>query len=433
MKILDRAKTAIWRKIRNFTASRQAADMNSEEFAEWLGLNAKRRGAWSEITYFTCLKMLAETLAKMTIKTYQKTDSGIVEVEDEKIARLLKERPNPFMTPTIFWATVEMNRNHFGNAYVYVRRKFNRQKYGGSVEVLDLWIMPTQNVRPVIDDAGIFAGKGRIWYVYTDRYSGEQYVFGSDEVMHFKTSHTFDGLTGCSVQEILRGAVEGAAASSDYMNKLYEQGMTARAALEYTGDLSPAAQEKLRTTFEDFAAGTKNAGRIVPIPLGFKLTPMEFKLSDSQFFELKKYNALQIAAAFGVTPNQLNDYEKSSYANSEAQMLAFLVQTELFIIKQYEEEINYKGLDEAQHAAKMYAKFNEKALLRTDSKTQAEILAAEVAGSIVMPNEARRKLDMRDAPGGDVLIANGNVIPLTMAGVQYTAKPTQQSNAGVNP
>ena len=37
----------------------------------------------------------------------------------------------------------------------------------------------------------------------------------------------------------------------------------------------------------------------------------------------------------------------------------------------------------------------------------------------MQPNEARRKLDMPDADGGDVLLANGNVVPLTMAGAAY--------------
>ena len=55
----------------------------------------------------------------------------------------------------------------------------------------------------------------------------------------------------------------------------------------------------------------------MPVPLGMKLTPLDIKLTDAQFFELRKYTALQIAGAFGVKPNQINDYEKSGYANSE--------------------------------------------------------------------------------------------------------------------
>ena len=81
------------------------------------------------------------------------------------------------------------------------------------------------------------------------------------------------------------------------------------------------------------------------MPPGLKLVPVNMKLTDAQFYELQKYSALQIAAAFGIKPNQLNNYEKSSYANSETQQLAFLVETMAYHLKAYEEEINYiKGI-----------------------------------------------------------------------------------------
>ena len=406
--------------------------LNSQSFLESLGLRRKRKPT-SEVTYFTCLKMLSETLAKMPIKYYQKTDRGIVEAEQTETSKLLTKRPNPFMTPTVFWNTVEMNRNHYGNAYVYMRKKFIRQRYGGEFRIIDLWVMQSNCVQIVVDDAGIFAGVGRLWYVYTDPTSGRQYVFSTDEVMHFKTSFSFDGITGLPVQQILRDTVSGASASQEFMNGMYESGLTAKATLEYTGELNEGAKEALRQSFEEFGSGAKNVGKILPVPLGMKLTPLDIKLTDSQFFELKKYTALQIAAAFGVKPNQINDYSKSSYANSELQQLSFYVDTELFIIKQYEEEINFKIATEEEQDSGFYYKYNEKVLFRTDSKTQMSYLKEGVTGSIIKPNEARRKLDMPDAEGGDELFANGSIVPLTMAGAAYqkggqteeTAEPEQ--------
>lgn len=88
--------------------------LNSPSFLESMGLS-RRRKTTSEVTYFTCLKMLSETLAKMPIKYYQRTDKGIIEAEQTDTSRLLTKRPNPFMTPTVFWNTVEINRNHYGN------------------------------------------------------------------------------------------------------------------------------------------------------------------------------------------------------------------------------------------------------------------------------------------------------------------------------
>ena len=52
--------------------------LNSPSFLERIGLKRKGKPT-SEVTYFTCLKMLSETLAKMPIKYYQKTDKGIIE------------------------------------------------------------------------------------------------------------------------------------------------------------------------------------------------------------------------------------------------------------------------------------------------------------------------------------------------------------------
>ena len=57
-----------------------------------------------------------------------------------------------------------------------------------------------------------------------------------------------------------------------------------------------------------------------------------------------------------------------------------------------------------------------------------EYLKNGVGGMIIKPNEARRKLDMEDAEGGDVLLANGSIVPLTMAGAAYLKGESEQEN-----
>lgn len=400
----------------------KTANMQSEELLEWLGISRTPKNLVSEVTYFTCLKMLSETLGKMPLKFYQNTEEGIKKAKPNKAYRLLSVRPNHLMTPSTFWAAVEQNRNHYGNAYVWIRRQFKKAKYGGSYEIRDFWIMPSDSVRVYVDDAGVFGGAGLIWYSYTDRYSGQDYVFRPGEVMHFKTSYSFDGILGVPVKDILKSTLEGGLESQIFMNNLYKTGLTGKAALEYTGDLSDEAIKRLREGFERFASGSENAGRIIPVPLGMKLIPLDIKLTDSQFFELKKFSALQIAGALGIKPNQINDYEKSSYANSEMQQLSFYVDTELFILKQYEEEIIYKTLDEQELEEGLFFKFNEKVILRTDSKTQMETLAQAVNNGIYTPNEAREYLDKPSEKGGDGLFMNGNYIPIEMVGSQYSKK-----------
>lgn len=393
-----------------------AADLADERLLEWLGISTTPKSLISEVTYFTCLKMLSETLGKLPIKFYQQTDNGVTRAQYNNAYELLRNRPNPLMTPTTFWSTVENNRNHYGNAYVWIRKEFIRKKYGGELVIKDLWIMQSNYVTVVVDDKGIFGAKGDIYYWYSDKHSGEKYVFRSADVMHFKTSLSFDGLTGAPVRDILKATIEGGLQSQTFMNNLYKGGLTARAALQYTGDLSPKLEKQLIAKLESYANGANNAGKFVPIPIGMKLEPLNIKLTESQFFELKKYTALQIAGAFGIKPNQINDYEKSSYANSEMQNISFYIDTELYILKQYEEEINYKTLNPAERQEGKYFKFNENVILRTDAKSQATILTGFVQNGIYTPNEARAFKDMPKMEGGDELICNGNYIKVAQIG-----------------
>ena len=404
MKLIDRFKAFL-------SPTYKSAGLNDSQFLEWLGIDKDNVEAISEVTYFTCLKVLSETLGKLSLKMYQDTEKGIIKAKANDIYNLLKLRPNPYMTSSVFWTAIEKNRNHFGNAYVWCRWIGNK--------LCDLWIMQSDCVQVYIDNEGYFGLKNKIWYVYSDPQTGKQYTINSDNVLHFKSSHTWDGVIGKSVRDTLKDSIEGASKSQRFMNKLYKDGMTARAVLQYTGDLDKDAKRRLLKGVEEFATGENNAGKIIPIPLGMQIQPLDIKLADAQFFELKKYNALQIASAFGIKPNHLNDYSKSSYSNSEMQQLSFYVDTLQFILKQYEEEITYKLLSSQQINQGYFFKFNEGSILRADMKTQAECLTKYVNNGIYTPNEAREMLNLPSQDGGDLLIVNGNYMPITMAGQQY--------------
>lgn len=401
-----------------------AVGMNDDELLEWLGINKKTK-TLSEVTYFTCLKMLCETMGKLPLKYYQETANGKIRAEPDDITRLFTVRPNRIMTPTTFWSTVELNRQHHGNGYVWMRRGFVKQKYGGEYKTLDMWILPTQYTSVVMDSTGIFAGKGQLYYEYTDPKTGEFYVFPDTDVMHFKTSHTFDGIMGKPVREIIGELIDGAKGGQDYSSNMSKNGLAGAMVLQYAEDLDKAKIQKLKAKYKSYMEDARNAGGVIPVPPGLELKPVAMNLTDAQFYEIRKYTALQIAAGFGIKPNQLNDYEKSSYANSELQQLAFLVDTMAYHLKGYEEEINYKAVSPEAYAQGFFYKFNEKAVLRTDARSQMTIIKLGLDG-IYSHNEARRLLDLPDTEGGDVVTVNGSVIPLSMVGQQYMPK---QNNA----
>ena len=358
-------------------------------------------------------------MGKMPLKYYRTTAQGKIRADPDRTTYALTVRPNSIMTPTTFWSTVEANRQHYGNAYVWIRRGIFREKYGGEYGVDSMWILPSNNVRVVMDNSGVFADKGNLYYEYVDKYSGQSYVFPQEDIMHFKTSSTFDGIMGKPVREILKDTIDGAKAGENFIKNINENGMTSATTLEYSEDLDSSRIEKLRSKYNYYLKNARSNNGVIPLPPGLKLVPVNMKLTDAQFYELQKYSALQIAAAFGIKPNQLNNYEKSSYANSETQQLAFLVETMAYHLKAYEEEINYKILTEQQLKDGYWYRFNEKAILRTDAKTQSEILTGYIQNGIYTPNEARDFLQLPFAEGGNQLIVHGNFIPLTDVGKQY--------------
>ena len=388
--------------------------MTLNQLLDFLNLHNVEGSALSEATYFACLKVLSESIGKLPLKIQQAIPGqGIRIAREHQFYRTLNERPNKFMTASTFWGVMENCRNHYGNAYAWIDTRDPAKP--------QLWPMDPTAVQVVYDNALKLSEVPDVYY----RYSTKQgtVVLGSEEVLHFKSHMTLDGLVGISVREQLASTIQGNIKAQSMVNKLYQSGMTAKSVLQYTGNLDDENVKTLVKGIEAYAKGEmKEAGveNVVPIPLGFSLTPLNVKLADSQFIEIKQYSALQIASAFGVKPYQVGDYTKSSYASAEAQQLSFLVDTLLYIVKQYEEEIGYKLLRDDEEAEGYHAKFNTGVMLRADQKTQIETMSTAVNNFILTPNEARERLDLPGVEGGDKLLGNGASIPVQYAGAQYT-------------
>lgn len=408
MELKQRIKTAY-----NVLTNKASEKIEMQQLIDFLGLRGTKKKALSDATYYACLKVLSESVGKLPLKLLKhEPNNGVSTARGHPFYRILHDRPNPYMTSTAFWSTMEQNKNHHGNAYAYIK---------GAGSKTSLWILPSEEVEVWYDNQKILSDIPDIYYMYS--HNGKLYPFSSEQILHFRTSDSLDGIKGIPVKERLKMTIEGNINSQKMLNSMFKSGFTAKAVVQYTSDLSDKNVEKFKQRIEKFAGSdlddeeTKN---IIPIPIGTQLTPLNVKLADNQFVDVRKYSALQVASAFGIKPNQIGDYEKSSYASAEAQQLSFYVDTLLYILKQYEEELNYKLLSADEISTGYYFKFNIAVILRADLKTQIETLCKAVANFIYTPNEARALLDLESKEGGDQLLGNGASIPVQLAGTQYT-------------
>ena len=56
--------------------TRPTVDMDDDDLKEWLGITGTNPDVEKEVTYYTCLKMLSETIGKVPLKYYQETPKG---------------------------------------------------------------------------------------------------------------------------------------------------------------------------------------------------------------------------------------------------------------------------------------------------------------------------------------------------------------------
>lgn len=367
----------------------------------------------SETIYFICLKHLSESLGKMQWEKREITKKkGRETIFDNELDLLLNIRPNPYMSAITFWQTVELNRNHYGNSYVYIERN--------GTKIKNLWQLPSDEVEIWIDNKGYFGLKDSIWYVWNDSRSGKKYSFLKDEILHFKTHMSWDGLSGTAVRDILKTQLNTQKSALNFLKRIYSSStLGTKVVVHYTGELNDAKAKNMVDKIANFAKA-KESGAFIPLPMGYQAQLLEMKLADSQFFENNKNTALQIAASFGIKPNVINDYTKSSYSNSETQQLDFYVNTlqPLFLI--YEQELSYKLLHPRDLERGQRLVINEDVLFKMDNQTKANVYSNYVQNFIMTPNEVREALNLPYIEGGDKLVGNGNAISIDKAGEQYT-------------
>lgn len=368
-----------------------------------------------EVTYLTCLKTLSEAMGKLPVSLEDGEHNKI----NSDVARLLSVSPNARQTSAEFFTAMEFARNHFGNGFAYCRwdgRGKLKGLYPLDPRQVTIWVNNTDELTDL-----------PYYYTYLDTQSGRSYIIMPDDMIHVKSWLT-DGethLKGKAIHNILNDYFLGNRQSQRFLNNLYKNGLQANLVIKYVGDLSV---DKKKAVLQELStlAGMNTSERAIPIPVGWDIHPLDLKLTDAQFLEIRKYSALQVAAAFGIKPNYLNDYDKSSYANAAAQNLSFYTDTLLYIISLYEQEFSRKLLTTEELNKGIRVHFNFSVILRTDPSTQAQALATYVSNGIYKVNEAREKAGLPPITNGDTVIVNGSY-----KGLEYLNQPyTNGENKG---
>lgn len=400
---------------------RRAMIQADRQTLELLGIdvNGIDSNKLKEVTYFTCLRILSDTISKLPIKLMKKDKKGANKQVNHYLYNLIKLRPNQYMSSSDFFKSVEFQRNHFGNSVVYI--DFDRKG-----KIKGLYPLDMNKVTILVDDKGIIDRDNAVWYIVQGN-DFKQYKFKAGEVLHFK-GLTINGIEGISIGEYLSTLIESSKAGQQYVNNYFKGGLFAKGILQYTGDISTENIGKLKRKFESMAGGVDNAGSVLPLPLGFEFKSLKNTMADSQFMEINQLSARQIASAFGIKMHMLNDLDRATHTNIAEQQKSFYIDTLQSILNMYEQEMTYKLLLKKEVEQGYFWKFNVDSILRSDLKARYESYAKGIQNGFLKPNEVRKMEDLPIEEDGDILMANGNMLPLSMVGSFYRDKYENDNN-----
>lgn len=371
-------------------------------------LDAVRQADLTAATYYACMQIRCNAIAKIPFKVYRKDGDG-AESFEHSISDLLKFRPNMFTTPHDFlWAT-EFQRLEYGNAY------WCYDFSGGRIN--GIYLLNSPSVQIIIDNTKLLSDHYSIYYIYSDSRSG-QIIYPAEQIVHFRNFST-DGIRGTPIKKYISDVIAQEKSAQQVVREKYENGLQDPLIVTYTGDLSDAKSIQIKKKFANMG-GIQNAGKVIPIPTDFTVQQLETKLVNSQFFELNGLTTRHIANAFGVKSFQLNDMEKSTYSNIEQQNRAFYSDTLQNVLTAYEQEMTYKLLSKADKASGVYIKGNADVILRSDIETRYRAYSEAISAGFLKISEVRKKEELPFVDGTDkLIIGNGASITLEKLGSQY--------------
>lgn len=360
---------------------------------------------------FRCVTLLSGLIAGLPLRVYRddpKLGRLIVEPDTKNdihadgmrfLARLLGQVPYPGKSMTSFaWRELwGINVYLWGNHY-------SAKRYNQAGRLMGFEAAPPSVVTVLRRD-------GRNTYEVNWPH-GVRELIDQEDMIHIP-GPGFDGVKGLSrITAFARNAVAMSRVLEEQTGRVHENGMRPSVAITAPSGIGPKGLRRMEAFYNERWAGRLNAGKPIFIPGDMKVTPFQISPEDMTTLETRQFTVDDICRFFGVPPHLVGSNSATTWGSGIEQLtIGFLKYSLEPELQRIEHELNYKLLDGTPY----YVMFDRDALTAMDAKTAADVAAAEINSGQLTPNEARRKKYRPAKDGGDELLVNSTMIPLSRA------------------
>lgn len=356
------------------------------------------RTAMEVTTVFACARVIAEGIAQVPLRLYQRDESGRRrEARDHSLWEKFNYRPNAYQTPFEFREQIGLHLALCNNAYVYVTRDTRGQ-------VLELLAFEPGNVTVTRET------DWTLTYRITNL-DGQHIPVEPGDLWHIR-GPSWNGYAGLDAVHLARNAIGLSLATEEFASSLFANGARPGGILSTDQSLSPEAQEQIKAAWAASQAGSGNALRTALLAGGLKYQMLAQTSDEAQFIETRKSVIPDICRAFRVLPIMvMHDENQASYSSVEQRFIAHLTHTLAPWYERLEDSMNANLLTEREHRAGYYFGHVTSGLMRGTAKDRAEYHAILRQNGIISANEWRdaEDMDRLSDPSADVPMAAANL------------------------
>ena len=256
-------------------------------------------------------------------------------------------------------------------------------------------------------------GTRALWYrIAADAATGEpEALLPEADVIHARYRVTGDRLWGTAPLQSCSPAFAQALQSLAVQRYLFANLSRPGGVLTAEGKMEKTVARQLQTEFDaNFTAG--GVGKTAVLTNGLKYAPIIWKAADQQLLEQIQSNVQEVARAFGVPRQFLEDPVTMTYASaSEGTRALYALALRGFTIR-LADAIAQKLLTRNDIAAGAGVEFDLSDTLILPGKEMSDFLSGLVNAGLATPNELRNQyLHLPDVPGGDTLRIPSATVP----------------------
>lgn len=368
-----------------------------DDYRSDTGVKITRKMALGYAPYFRSLALLSGDTGRCPLVVYRKVKEeygeGKEKATDHPAYKLLRRRPNPYMTANTWKEVMILHACDKGDGYSFISRVGNKPD--------QLLVLDPDRTFPVRAD-------GVLWYAHQLE-DGKWRKLPATDVIHIKNV-TWDGLKGMGWRELGKETLGLGIASRKFSTRFYKRGAVPSVVLEVPGKMTTKVARQLRRDWEELQSGLENMHRTAVLQQGTKAHVLSQSARDSQMNEMQMFSVRMVSALTGIPARKLGDPTGQGYNSVYADNQNYLDQALDNWLVKLEEECEDKLLTEEEKESESYCiEFSRQIFIQSDMATRYQCYSIAKQNRLLTTNEIRAMENKNPHPEGNSLDATAQV------------------------